>query len=48
MATRRVRLGEAVHWFDFDRFWPELYRVLKKGGSAAFWVSTYIILTRNL
>lgn len=29
--------GEAAHWFDYTRAWPELARVVGKGGSLAFW-----------
>ena len=27
-----VNVAQALHWFDFDRFWPEVARVLKQGG----------------
>lgn len=30
--------AQACHWFDWSRMWPETARVLRKGGSAAFWV----------
>ncbi|KAJ7504335.1 S-adenosyl-L-methionine-dependent methyltransferase [Mycena galericulata] len=33
-----VIAAQAAHWFDWDRMWPELSRVLKYGGTAAFWV----------
>jgi SAM-dependent methyltransferase len=29
--------GQAAHWFDYARVWPELARVVKRGGSLAFW-----------
>lgn len=29
--------GEAAHWFDYIRTWPELARVVRPGGSLAFW-----------
>ena len=29
--------GEAAHWFDYTRLFPELHRVMKPGGSMAFW-----------
>lgn len=32
-----VVAGTAAHWFDFSRTWPELGRVVRKGGSIAFW-----------
>ncbi|KAJ7116040.1 hypothetical protein C8R44DRAFT_675592 [Mycena epipterygia] len=30
--------AQAAHWFEWDRTWPELSRVLRYGGTAAFWV----------
>ncbi len=27
-----VNVAQALHWFDFERFWPEVKRVLKPGG----------------
>ncbi|KAM0563353.1 hypothetical protein ACHAPJ_001071 [Fusarium lateritium] len=29
--------GQAAHWFDYTKVWPELSRVVKPGGSLAFW-----------
>lgn len=29
--------GEAAHWFDYQRTWPEVARVVRPGGSLAFW-----------
>ncbi|KAL2192853.1 methyltransferase-like protein [Corynascus similis CBS 632.67] len=29
--------GQAAHWFDYARAWPELARVVKPGGTLAFW-----------
>ncbi|EIM83771.1 S-adenosyl-L-methionine-dependent methyltransferase [Stereum hirsutum FP-91666 SS1] len=29
--------AQACHWFDWNRMWPEAKRVLRKGGSVAFW-----------
>ena len=30
-----ITVGQAAHWFDFDRFYPEVRRVLKPGGVLA-------------
>lgn len=32
-----VTAAQAVHWFDFDRFYREVRRVLKPGGAVAVW-----------
>ncbi|KAB5577970.1 S-adenosyl-L-methionine-dependent methyltransferase [Coniochaeta sp. 2T2.1] len=32
-----VVAGQAAHWFDYSKAWPELGRVVKRGGSLAFW-----------
>lgn len=32
-----VTVAQAVHWFDFDRFYAEVNRVLKPGGILAVW-----------
>lgn len=31
--------AQAAHWFDWSKVWPETSRVLRKNGTAAFWVS---------
>ncbi|KAG1831838.1 hypothetical protein EV424DRAFT_1269562, partial [Suillus variegatus] len=30
--------AQACHWFDCNKIWPEVARVLRKNGSVAFWV----------
>jgi SAM-dependent methyltransferase len=30
--------AQAAHWFDWSKVWPETSRVLRRGGTAAFWV----------
>ncbi|KAF2403414.1 putative S-adenosylmethionine-dependent methyltransferase [Trichodelitschia bisporula] len=32
-----VTAGQAAHWFDYARAWPELARVVRPGGTLAFW-----------
>lgn len=32
-----VTVAQAIHWFDFDRFYREVRRVLKRGGVIAVW-----------
>lgn len=30
--------AQACHWFDWEKVWPEMQRILRPGGTAAFWV----------
>ncbi|WP_310481665.1 class I SAM-dependent methyltransferase [Chamaesiphon sp. VAR_48_metabat_403] len=32
-----VTVAQALHWFNLDRFWPEVTRVLRSGGIFAAW-----------
>ncbi|KUJ10487.1 putative Trans-aconitate 3-methyltransferase [Mollisia scopiformis] len=32
-----VVAGQAAHWFDYSKVWPELGRKMRKGGTLAFW-----------
>jgi len=32
-----VVAGQAAHWFQYDKLWPEIKRILRKGGTVAFW-----------
>jgi len=32
-----VAIAQAIHWFDYDKFYEEVKRVLKKGGIIATW-----------
>ncbi len=36
-----VTVGQALHWFDFDRFFAEVRRVLAPGGALAAWTYDY-------
>jgi ubiquinone/menaquinone biosynthesis C-methylase UbiE len=38
-----ITVAQAIHWFDFDRFYNEAKRVLKQNGIIAVW--TYNLLT---
>jgi SAM-dependent methyltransferase len=32
-----VVAGQAAHWFDYAKVWPELGKKMRKGGTLAFW-----------
>ena len=32
-----VVAGQAAHWFDYGKVWPELSRTVRRGGTLAFW-----------
>ena len=32
-----VVVGQAAHWFDYARFFPEMKRILRKDGTLALW-----------
>ncbi|KAI9797767.1 MAG: hypothetical protein M1825_005701 [Sarcosagium campestre] len=32
-----ITAGQAAHWFDFPRLWPEMARIVREGGTLAFW-----------
>ena len=36
-----VCVAQALHWFDFESFWPEVKRVLKPSGVFAAWGYTW-------
>ncbi|WP_162674666.1 class I SAM-dependent methyltransferase [Vibrio variabilis] len=36
-----VCVAQALHWFEFDAFWPEVHRVLKPQGVFAAWGYTW-------
>jgi len=41
-----VIAAQAAHWFDWNRLWPELARVLRKNATVAFWGYSVFRLTR--
>ncbi|KII85655.1 hypothetical protein PLICRDRAFT_115646 [Plicaturopsis crispa FD-325 SS-3] len=38
--------AQACHWFDWKKMWPETARVLRKNGSAAYWIYSEFRFTR--
>jgi hypothetical protein len=32
-----VVAGQAAHWFDYRKVWPQLARKMRRGGTLAFW-----------
>jgi SAM-dependent methyltransferase len=43
-----VTVAQALHWFDFARFWPEVRRVLRPGGIFAAWTYTLPLVSQTL
>ena len=31
-------VAQAAHWYDYQKMWLETARILRKGGTAVFWV----------
>lgn len=42
-----VVAAQAAHWFDYERTWPELHRVLREGGTLALWGYSDIVFPDN-
>ncbi len=40
-----VAVAQAIHWFDHDRFYAEVRRVLKPGGALAVWTHDLLQIT---
>ncbi|KAF8638637.1 hypothetical protein AX17_002062 [Amanita inopinata Kibby_2008] len=45
-AADLIISAQSAHWFDWNKVWSETRRVLRKGGSAAFWVYSEFRLSR--
>lgn len=39
-----ITAGQAAHWFKHDNVYAELLRVLKPGGTVAYWGYSYLFL----
>lgn len=39
-----VAAGQAAHWFDHGKTYKELHRILKPGGTVAYWGYSYLFL----
>ena len=43
-----ITVAQALHWFDFDRFYAEAARVLKPGGVIAAWTYSFLSVLPQL
>lgn len=43
-----VCVAQALHWFDFKRFWPQVQRVLKPDGVFAAWGYTWPRISQTI
>lgn len=43
-----ITVAQALHWFDFDRFYAEARRVLKPGGRIAAWTYSFLSVSPQL
>lgn len=34
-------VAQSAHWFDWNKVWPEISRVLRPGGTTSVWVSNF-------
>ena len=42
-----ITAGQAAHWFNHDKVYPELMRILKPGGTVAYWGYSYLFLPEH-
>lgn len=47
-AQNIISLAQAAHWFDYEKLWPQLARILRKEGTVAFWVSLLFQMTQSV
>ncbi len=43
-----VTVAQALHWFDYGKFWHEVHRVLKPGGIFAAWAYTWPHVSKEI
>jgi SAM-dependent methyltransferase len=43
-----VSVAQALHWFDFNKFWPEVQRVLKPGGAFITYAYSWFAITPQI
>ncbi len=43
-----VTVAQALHWFDIERFWFEVKRVLKKGGIFSAWCYSWLSVSSKI
>ncbi len=43
-----ICVGQALHWFDYDKFWPEIKRVLKLNGIFAAWGYSFFTIAEQI
>lgn len=43
-----ITVAQALHWFDFDRFYAEVLRVLKPNGLIAVWTYSFLSVSPQL
>ena len=43
-----ICVGQALHWFDYAKFWPEVDRLLKPGGVFAAWGYIFPSMNREI
>ena len=43
-----VCVAQALHWFDYEKFWPEVQRVLKPNGVFAAWGYSWFKIRKDI
>lgn len=40
--STRGFLAQSAHWFDWNKVWPEISRILRPGGTVSIWVGNFV------